>query len=88
VRQNTFARAFVGAWHIQSQNRWSGSGDFALIRFLLEQSVSKEAIKRRLKIQESERGGDIKDCYLWKYVHREAEPNNYHTQDVVLNPIE
>jgi len=55
---------------------------------LVEQGVERETIRRRLGVEESNWGGEVEDCYLWAYVHRDAEPRNYDPPDVVLNPVE
>ena len=54
---------------------------------LVEQGVERDAIRRRLGLNESNWGGEVEDFCLWTYVHRDYEPQNYDPPDVVLDPI-
>lgn len=55
---------------------------------LVEQGVEKEKIRQRLGIEESKWGGKVEDCYLWAYIHRDIQPQNYDPPDVFLDPVE
>lgn len=54
---------------------------------LVEEGVDKKTIRSRLGIDESNWGGEVNDCYLWSYIHRNIEPKGYEPPDVVLNPV-
>lgn len=55
---------------------------------LAEQGVERETIRRRLGTEESDWGGEVEDCYLWTYIHRDTEAQNYDPPDIVLDPVE
>lgn len=54
---------------------------------LVEQEADEETIRRHLGTEESKWGGSVKDCYLWAYIHRDYEPQNYDPPDIVLGSV-